>query len=63
MNKNVTQSLAPHEVSAIFREADAAKEALMADAVNADRGRRQQPAYTGGDGEIDSAIRAAIAQI
>jgi hypothetical protein len=42
---------------------DAAKDSLLADAVNADRGRRQQPSFAPSDGDVDAMVRAAIAQI
>ena len=63
MNESVEQSLDVHEVDVIFRDAETAKNTLLADAVNGDRGRRQAPTYGGADGDMDAAIRAAIAQI
>jgi len=63
MNESVEQSLPLHEIEAIFRDEDNAKHALLADAVNGDRGRRQLPAYASADGDVESVIRTAIAQI
>jgi hypothetical protein len=64
MNTSVEQALPAHEVNAIFRDADAACEALLADAINGDRGRRQQQsAYAPTDGDMDGILRVAIAQI
>jgi hypothetical protein len=63
MNASVEQRLPAHEISAIFREAETARETLLADAVNGDRGRRQQPTYVPSDGDMDAMLRAAIAQI
>jgi len=63
MNSSVEQRLPAHEVQAIFAEADAARAALLADAVNGDRGRRQQPAYPPSDGDMQAMLAAAISQI
>lgn len=63
MNTGVEQTLPAHEVAAIFREADAARDALFADAVDGERARRQRPPYGPSDGDMQAILVAAIAQV
>jgi len=62
MNDAVDQALPHDELAAIFREGDAARGSLMQDALDLERSRRQ-PVMGGADGDMEDAIRTAMANI